>query len=87
MANGILKNLNQSLEITLRDNLDGLKEFTLAMAAASLRPQFELLPVENKPNAATKPQATTAPKLSLLDTQINEALPRIRTQRRAGNAG
>ncbi|MBL1278139.1 MAG: hypothetical protein COB30_018845 [Ectothiorhodospiraceae bacterium] len=53
MANGITNKLNRSLELTLRDSLDGLEEFTLMMASASLPPQFETLtitPVPKKPS-------------------------------------
>lgn len=66
MANGILKNLNRSLELTLSDNLDGLKEFTLMMAAASVRPQHEILPAEHV--TPTNPECSSAP-LRLIDTQ------------------
>lgn len=70
MANGILENLNRSLEITLRDNLDGLKEFTLMMAATSVRPQFEKLPAERKIDAPSHVQSS--PPLSLIDTPSTE---------------
>ena len=81
MANGILKNLNRSLEITLRDNLDGLQEFTLMMAATSIRPQFETLPVERKPDTIvnTKP---SAPPLTLLDTPTTKSLPGTHIQQK-----
>jgi hypothetical protein len=84
MTDGILKNLNRSLEITLRDNLDGLTEFALMMASASVRPQFEILPVERKHNAPSNPQPAT-PVLSLVDTPINEECPsnHHRNKRRA----
>lgn len=74
MANGILKNLNRSLEINLRDNFDGLTEFTLMMAATSLRPQFEILPAEHKPDTAVNLQPS-APSLTLLNTQTTDTLP------------
>lgn len=69
MANGILKNLNRSLEITLRDNLDGLKEFTLMMASASVRPQYEVVTVEH--TTPVKPECSS-PSLTLLDTTIDD---------------
>jgi len=69
MANGILKNLNRSLEITLRDNLDGLKEFTLMMAATSVRPQYEVVPVKH--STPLKPERSSPP-LALLDTTIDD---------------
>ena len=87
MANGILKNLNQSLEIILRDTHDGMKEFTLAMAASSLHPKFEILPAVNKPGTTEESQATMAPALNLVDTHATEPLPNMCKQRRAGNAG
>lgn len=82
MANGILKNLNQSLEVTLRDNLDGRTEFTLMMAAASLRPQFEVLPVENLTPPKSQPALSA---LTLVDSQMAEALPKppIQLKKRA----
>jgi len=80
MANGILENLNRSLEITLRDNLDGLKEFTLMMASASVRPQFEKLPVERKINAPS--QAQSSPPLTLIDTQSAETVASMHDQQK-----
>lgn len=74
MANGILENLNRSLEINLRDNLDGLKEFTLMMASTSVRPQFETLPVELKPDTALS-STPSSPPVTLLDTQTTETFP------------
>lgn len=72
MANGILKTLNRSLEISLRDNLDGLKEFTLMMASRSVRPPFEILPAEPRPSA-TDPVSSNAPPLTLLKRQASPA--------------
>jgi hypothetical protein len=84
MANGILKNLNRSLEITLRDNLDGLTEFALMMASASVRPEYEILSVERKHSAPPNPQPAT-PELNLVDTPDSEECPSIhhREKRRA----
>jgi hypothetical protein len=88
MANGILKNLNRSLEITLRDNLDGLTEFALMMASTSVRPQYEILPVERKHSTPSSPQPAALsllPSLRLPDAPICEECPSIhnREKRRA----
>ena len=80
MANGILENLNRSLEITLRDNLDGLKEFILMMASTSVRPQFEKLPAERKIDAPS--QAQSSPPLSLVDTQPTETIASMPDQQK-----
>ncbi|MDT8384895.1 MAG: hypothetical protein RRB22_10795 [Gammaproteobacteria bacterium] len=70
MANGILKTLNRSLEISLRDNLDGLREFTLMMASRSVRPPFEVLPAEPGHSASAPP---AAPPLTLLERRPRTA--------------
>lgn len=76
MANGILKQLNQSLEITVQDGLDGLADFTLQLAYASNGGQFEILSIGN---ANTKP-----PSLKLVESATEDTafLPTIRRQQR-----
>lgn len=75
MANGILKTLNRSLEISLRDNLDGLKEFTLMMASRSVRPPFEIIPAEPRHNATSA--TSSAPPLNLFERRTHTAEPTI----------
>lgn len=71
MSNGILNKPNQSLEITLRDSLDGLEDFTLMMAYASTRSAFEIPTIKYPQNqaadgAAQRPQPST--RLTVVDT-------------------
>jgi len=77
MANGILNRLNQSLEITLRDGLDGLQEFALMMAATSLRPHYEILPGTCKPSSVQRKR----PEISLIEPLITPS-PATRNQKR-----
>ena len=49
MANDINNKLNRSLELTLRDSLDGLEDFTLMMASTSLAPRYEILAITAAP--------------------------------------
>jgi hypothetical protein len=44
---------NPSLETTLRDNRDGLEEFSLMVAASSMRPHYEMW--KPKPQQALRP--------------------------------
>lgn len=76
MANGILKQLNQSLEITVQDGLDGLADFTLQLAYAASGAHFEILSIDE----ATK----TSPSLRLVDAPIvdSDSQPNTRRRRR-----
>jgi hypothetical protein len=79
MANGILTQLNKSLELTLRDGLDGLEDFTLQMAYASTGAQFEILPVDD--SAKNPMMAEGSSKLRIVNTSV--AAPATRQKRRA----
>ena len=78
MANGIPNQLNKSLEISLRDGLDGLEDFTLQMAYASTGAQFEILPVNE---LATGVAETNVTKLTLASATAPE--PVIQQKRHA----
>jgi hypothetical protein len=84
MANGILTQLNQSLEITVQDGLDGLADFTLQLAYARTGAQFKILS-DNPP----LPSEINSPKnlatLTLVDTPIADthSQPVTRRQRHA----
>ncbi len=84
MANGILKQLNSSLETTLRDSLDGLEDFTLQMAYASASMTFEILSTETisgaKVESRVKPVSL---KLVDRDTPQNRGQSSTLKQRRA----
>lgn len=91
MANGILDQLNKSLELTLREGLAGLEDFTLQMAYASAGEQFEILSIDDSfsfdkslPVVDTTPSAkpsenspsTTAPAvLKLVKTDDTDDIP------------
>lgn len=80
MANGILKQLNQSLEITVRDSLDGLEDFTLQMAYATTGEHFEILSIEgttsSENNSPAKPVALTLVDKATTDIDILPATRR-----------
>ncbi len=84
MAKGILKQLNQSLEITVRDSLDGLEDFTLQVAYAASGAQFEILSIDIAPSSEKHSPAKPA-ALTLVDTPAADASaqPTNRRQRRA----
>lgn len=67
MANGMLNQLNKSLEVTLRDGLYALEDFTLQMAYAGSCAQFEILSIDD---SATKPVS-----LKLADNSIVDITP------------
>jgi hypothetical protein len=77
MANGILNQPNKSLEITLRDYLDGLEDFTLQMAYASTGAQFKILPVDD---SATGVAETNIAELTLVDTAAPEPAAHLKRQ-------
>ena len=71
MANGILKRLNQSLEITVQDSLDGLEDFTLQMAYATTGAQFEILSIDSIAGSINSSPATPV-ALTLIDNAITD---------------
>jgi len=85
MANDTLPDnpLSKSLEITLRDCLDGLEDFTLQMAYAATSTQFEILSIgdttDSKNNLPAKPTPLTLVNIS---NNTNNFQPTIRRQRR-----
>lgn len=85
MSNGILNKLNQSLEITLRDSLDGLEDFTLMMAYASTRSSFENPAIIYPPSQSMAPdeqRPQQSAQLTMVDTE-QHPVDRERQQRRA----
>ncbi len=85
MANDTLPDnpSGKSLEITLRDCLDGLEDFTLQMAYATTHAQFEILAIgdviKNKNDLPAKPAPLTLVTASINN---NHFQPTIRRQRR-----
>jgi len=73
MANGILNQLNKSLEITMRDGLYALEDFTLQMAYANPCAQLEILSIDD---AATNPTP-----LKRVDTPVVDITPQLPIQR------
>ncbi len=75
--------LGKSLEITLRDCLDGLEDFTLQMAYATTHAQFEILSIgdvtKNENNLPAKPTPLT---LVTAPINNNHFQPTIYRQRR-----
>jgi hypothetical protein len=71
MANGNLKRLNQSLEITVQDSLDGLEDFTLQMAYATTDAQFEILSIDSVAHTIKSSPATPV-ALTLIDNAITD---------------
>ena len=85
MSNGILNKPNQSLEITLRDSLDGLEDFTLMMAYASTRSEFEIPTIKYPQSLPAAPDAQRpqqSARLTVVDTEPYTD-DRKRQQRRA----
>ena len=86
MSNGYLNKHNHSLEITLRDSLDGLEDFTLMMAYASTRSSFEIQSIKYPQSQSTAPDSPQlnqpAPLTLLVDTEPYPA-EQSRQRRRA----
>jgi hypothetical protein len=76
--NGILSQLNKALELTLRDSLDGLEDFTLQMAYAYAGAQFEILPVDD---STKNNMMTDSSKLQIVNTTVTA--PAILSKKRA----
>ncbi|MCF6338240.1 MAG: hypothetical protein L3J84_09875 [Gammaproteobacteria bacterium] len=74
---------DKSLEITLRDCLDGLEDFTLQMAYATTHAQFEILSIDDLAKSKNDLPAKPTP-LTLVTASIsnNHIQPTIRRQRR-----
>lgn len=81
MANGILKQLNQSLEINVRDSLDGLEDFTLQMAYTGSGAQFEILSV-NQATDCKKDSPAKPVTLTLVDNQDTDINTQPASRRR-----
>ena len=79
MANGILKQLNRSLELTLRDSLDGLEEFTLMMAYASPGESFEILSIDRSTEPERHP--TKPASLTVLKPQARDNISKMSAHR------
>ena len=81
MANGILKQLNQSLEINVRDSLDGLEDFTLQMAYTGSGAQFDILSIDSAPGSENSSPAKPV-TLTLVDNQDTDINTQPASRRR-----
>ncbi len=84
MANGTLPDnpLSKSLEITLRDCLDGLEDFTLQMAYATTHAPFEILSISDATKSENDLPAKPTPLTLAAPINNNHFQPTIYRQRR-----